>query len=187
VLPFLPRRVAFLTLTLALLYAPCLHAQARQSTLSDAEVDEIRDARLEPARVISLFMKFLDARTQKIQDLYAKSRRPGREEDTRELLEQFGSIADELSDNLDDYGRRHADLRKVLPKLVEGAERWSSGLKTPPEQETYSVERKFALESMKDLRDSATELIPQQQTWFKDHPPPKQKDSQTPGPIEIPR
>ena len=181
-----PNPVAVFALALLFAAATGAPAQTRQSALSDAEVDQIRDARLVPAECISLFMKFLDTRAQKIQDLYAHARRPGREDDTRELLEQFTSIADELGDNLDDYAPRHADLRKVLPKLVEATERWSSALKSPPEQETYSVARKLALESIRDLRDSAAELTPQQDTWFKAHPPAKQKDQQ-PGPIEIPR
>ena len=133
-------------------------AQIPKSALSEAEVEQIRDARYVPSDCILLFVKFLDVRTQKLQDLYSKPRHPGREEDTRELLAQFTSIADELSDNLDDYGPRHADLRKALPKIVDAAERWSSTIKSPPSNETYEVARKIALESIRDLREDATEL-----------------------------
>lgn len=182
---FRPCRLAALVLFL-LVFGVSGHAQMSKSALSDAEVDEIREARLVPADCITLFIKFLDARAQKVQDLYANARKPGREDDTRELMEQVTSIADELGDNLDDYGPRHADLRKVLPKLIQATERWSSALKSPPEQETYSVARKLALESIQDVRDSAAELEPQQDAWFKAHPPPKKRD-EPPGPIEIPR
>ena len=191
-MPLISRRrfswasLASATLILALL-APCLPAHARESALSDAEVEKIRDARLEPAECVVLFVKFLDLRVQKIQDLYAKPRRPGREDDTRELLQQFTSIADELGDNLDDYGPRHADLRKALPKILEGAERWSSAIKSPPENGTYSLERKLALESIRDIRESATQLTSEQDAWFKLHPPAKQKPQQGPEPIDIPR
>jgi hypothetical protein len=184
---FFLRRLAPATLAFTLLATPFLHAQRHQSALSEAEVEKIRDARLEPAACITLFVKFLDLRVQEIQDLYARPRRPGREQDTRDLLEQFTSIADELGDNLDDYGPRHADLRKALPKLVEGAERWSSGIKAPPEDATYSVDRKLALESIRDLRESATQLTSDQDAWFKAHPPAKQKKQTEPGPIDIPR
>jgi hypothetical protein len=178
--------IAAATLVLALL-AACLPAHARESALSDAEVEKIRDARLEPAACVELFVRFLDLRVQKIQDLYAKSRRPGREDDTRELLPQFTSIAAVLGDNLDDYGPRHADLRKALPKILEGAERWSSAIKSPPENGTYSLERKLALESIRDIRESATQLTSEQDAWFKLHPPVKQKPQQGPEPIDIPR
>jgi hypothetical protein len=168
------------------LSALSLRAQIPKSALSDAEVEQIRDARYVPSDCVLLFVKFLDIRTQKLQDLYSKPRRPGREEDTRELLAQFTSIADELSDNLDDYGPRHADLRKALPKIVDAAERWASTIKSPPSNETYEVARKIALESIRDLREDATELSSDQETWFKAHPPAKTKEGTAP-PIDIPR
>jgi hypothetical protein len=180
------RRLAAVSLT-AFLLAPNLPAQSREPALSEAEVEKIREARLVPAECIELFVKFLDLRVQEVQDLYSKGRRPGREEDTRDLIDQFTAIADELSDNIDDYGPRHADLRKILPKLLEGTERWSSALKSVPENTTYSVGRKLALESIRDLRESATQLSADQEAWFKAHPPQKKKQQQEPGPIDIPR
>lgn len=181
------RRLVSVSIGLILVAAPYLHGQPRDSALSEGEIEKIREARLEPAACISLFVKFLDLRVQEIQELYAKPRRPGREEDTRNLLDQFTSIADELGDNLDDYGPRHADLRKALPKLLESTERWSSALKSPPEDGAYSVARKLALESIRDVRESATQLASDQDAWFKAHPPSKQKPQQEPGPIDIPR
>jgi hypothetical protein len=165
-----------------------LHAQQRDSALTEAEIEQVRDARYYPSDCILLFVKFLDLRVQEIQDLYAKPRRPGREQDTHDLLVQFTSVADELSDNLDDYGPRHADLRKALPKIVDAAARWSSALKSPPDDPTYDVARKIALESVRDLRESATELSADQTAWFKLHPAAKQpKPGDTAPPIDIPR
>jgi hypothetical protein len=164
-----------------------LHAQPRDSALSNAEVEQVREARYYPDQCILLFVKFLDLRVQEIHDLYAHPRRPGREQDTHDLLEQFTSIADELSDNLDDYAPRHADLRHALPKVVDAAERWSSAIKSPPDDEAYNVSRKIALESITDLRASANDLIPQQDAWFKAHPPSKEPVQQAPEPITIPR
>jgi hypothetical protein len=123
---------------------------------------------------------------KEIQDLFAKPRRPGREQDSHDLYEQFTAITDELSDNLDDYGPRHADLRKALPKIIDATDRWSSALKSPPDDETYNVSRKIALESIRDLRESATELAAEQAAWFKAHPPAKEQNGQAP-PIDIPR
>ena len=180
------RRTIFALLALLALALP-LRAQIRESALSDGEVNDIRQARYYPGDCVLLFVKFDDLRLKEIQDLYAKPRRPGREEDTRELLGQFTSIADELSDNLDDYGPRHADLRKALTKLLAAADRWSSALKSVPDDEAYAVARKLALESIRDLREGATELAAEQATWFKAHPPPKdEKDGRAP-PIDIPR
>ena len=182
------RRLAAVSLALVL-FAPALKAMGRdqsdESALSNAEVEKIREARLVPADCIELFVKFLDLRIEEVNNLYAKPRRPGREEDTRDLIQQFTSIADELGDNLDDYGPRHADLRKILPKLLEGTERWSSALKSVPENSVYSVDRKLALESIRDLRESTAQMVTDQEAWFKAHPPEKKKRQQEPGPVDI--
>jgi hypothetical protein len=184
-------RAALLTAALATftalpIHAPAAYGQIQASALSDAEVEQVRDARYVPANCVLLFAKFLDDRTQRIHDLYAHPRQPGRETDTRDLMEQFTSIVDELSDNLDDYGPRHADLRRALPKIISSADRWSTELKSPPEDETYSIARKLALESIRDLRESATQLTTEQDTWFKLHPPAKDSNEKN-GPVDINR
>jgi hypothetical protein len=177
-----------LLLIAALLTTTALHAQPSTTpTLSDNEVEQIREARYYPDRCILLFIKFLDLRVQELQDLYAHPRRPGREQDTHDLLEQFTAIADELSDNLDDYAPRHADLRKVLPKVLDADDRWASALRTLPGNDAYDVSCKIALESLRDLRESTNELVPQQDAWFKAHPPAKQQEQQQPEPLTIPR
>ncbi len=180
------QRNLLLFLLLATLALP-LRAQIPPSALSAKEVDDVREARYFPTDCILLFVKFDDLRVKEIQDLFAKPRRPGREEDTRDLLGQLTSIADELSDNLDDYGPRHVDLRKALPKVIEAADRWSSALKSVPDDEGYAVARKLALESLRDLREDATELAAEQTAWFKAHPPAKEEKTGEAPPIDIPR
>jgi hypothetical protein len=181
-----PNRRTLLALLALIVLASPLRAQIPPSALSDGEADEIRQARYFPGDCVLLFVKFNDLRLKEIQDLFAKPRRPGREEDTRELLGQFTSIVDELSDNLDDYGPRHADLRKALPKILDASDRWSSALKSIPDDDAYAIARKLALESIRDLREGATPLVSEQAAWFKAHPPSKESNSNTP-PIDIPR
>lgn len=176
------------TLTFALLLALASpgYTQIHGSSLSDGEVEQIREAAYFPAERILLFVKFLDLRTQQIQALYARGRRPGREQDTHDLIEQFTSIADELDDNLDDYGPRHSDIRRALPKLVEASERWATAIKTPPDNDAYNVSRRIALESIRDVRQAALKLTDEQVAWFKAHPPAKEKEQQHET-IDIPR
>jgi hypothetical protein len=175
-----------LALALVLLaLTPHLYAQSGDAALSETEVEQLRDSAYVPADRVLVFIKFLDARNKAIQDLFARSRRPGREQDTHDLMEQFTSIADELDDNLDDYGPHHRDIRKALPKLLDATERWSSALKSPPEDEAYSVSRKLALEAIRDIREQATTLIEEQKTWFAAHPPPKE-DKNKSGAMDIP-
>ncbi len=185
------RRLSLLCLA-ALLLAP--HAPAQQdSALSDGEVEQLREAAYVPNDRLAIFIKFLDARSKTIQDLVSKPRRPGREDDLHDLFEQFNSIADELNDNLDDYGPRHRDIRKQLPKLVEAADRWSSALRTAPGNEAYDLARKLALESVRDMREEAARLIEEQKTYFAAHPEAvkAEKERENPGsqahPMDIPR
>jgi hypothetical protein len=165
------RRLSFALLVLTLALPIC--AQRVDGALSESEIEQLREAAYLPNDRVLIFIKLLDTRNKTIQDLFAHPRKPGREQDTHDLLEEFTAIADELNDNLDDYGPRHRDIRKSLPKLLDATERWSSNLKSPPDNETYNVSRKLALEAVRDLREQATQLIEDQKTWFLAHPPPK--------------
>ena len=165
------RRILFALVFLAL--GSPLHAQSKDNSLSEGEIEQLREAAYYPTDRVLIFIKLLDARTKAIQDLFAHPRKPGREQDTHDLLEQFTSIADELNDNLDDYGPNHRDIRKALPKLIDATERWSSNIKQPPESTVYDLSRKLALESIRDIREEATKLVEDQKTWFAAHPPPK--------------
>jgi hypothetical protein len=172
--------LAFVLLALAL----PLHAQRGESALSEGEIEQLRDSAYVASDRVLVFIKFLDARNKAIQDLFAHPRKPGREEDTHDLLQQFTAIADELNDNLDDYGPHHRDIRKVLPKLLDATERWSSNLKQPPENAAYDLSRKLALEAIRDIREEATQLVGDQKTWFAAHPPTKEDPNQ---PVATPR
>ena len=172
-----------LALVLLALVLP-LHAQRSDGALSEGEIEQLRDSAYVANDRVLVFIKLLDARNKKIMDLFAHPRRPGREEDTHDLLDQFTAIADELNDNLDDYGPHHRDIRKSLPKLLEATERWASNIKQPPEDPSYDLARKLALESIRDIREEATQLIEEQKTWFAAHPPPKEN---SPQPAVAPR
>jgi len=161
-----------------------LFAQQNESALSEGEIEQLRDSAYVANDRILVFIKLLDVRNKAIQDLYAHPRKPGREQDTHDLFEQFTAIADELNDNLDDYGPHHRDIRKALPKLLDATERWSSNLKQPPENAVYDLSRKLALEAIRDIREEATQLVEDQKTWFAAHPPPKTDPG---APQNIPR
>ena len=169
---------------LLLLWVPIAQAQkAADESLSEGEVEQLREAAYVPSDRLAVFVKLLDTRTTAITTLLAKPRRPGREDDLHDLLEQFTAIADELNDNLDDYGPRHRDLRKQLPKLLEATDRWSTALKSPPENDNYNVSRRLALEAVRDVREETTRLIEEQRTYFAAHPEAAktEKERENPG------
>ena len=155
--------------------------RSKEDALSQAEIEKLRDTNRLPSDRVEAFIKFLDERTETIRNLVAKPRRPGREQDIHDAMEQFISIADSLEDNLNEYGPRHRDIRKALPKLLRAIDRWSSIFKAPADDEAYNVSRKLALESIRDLREDTEHLSEDQKTWFAAHPP--QKDAEG-NPIE---
>lgn len=181
-------RVAVAVAVLSLCFAVGVPAQTRTGALSDGEIEQVRESRLVPSESIQLFVKFLDARTERISAMYARPRRPGREQDTHDLLEQFTAIADELDDNLSDYGTRHADLRRALPKLLQATDRWATAIKSPPDNDAYDISRKIALESIRDLKEAVAQMTTDQEAWFKAHPPGKEKEQRRENDvITIPR
>ena len=171
------RVLALSALSFAHLSVAPLCAQRRESALSDAEVEKLRDSAYNPPDRVLTFVEFLDQRIKQIEKLTGGKRQPGREEDIHDLMEQFASIADDFDDNLDDYSKYHRDIRKVLPKVVSATERWATSLRTPPENAMYSVTRKLALESLADVRESVTKLIEEQKAWFLAHPPAKEGEN----------
>ena len=134
-------------------------------------MDDLRDAAFVPGDRIVTYSRILDDRAKRLEELLA--RRRGHTDYAGEMhdaLEQFGAIADELNDNLDEYSRNHRDVRKVLPKLLQAAERWSTTLRSPAEDEAYGVVRRIALDNVKDMREIAEKLGPDLEAYFKAHP-----------------
>ena len=160
-----------LALSPAFLTPPAAQVQGKEDALSQREVDDLRDAAFVPSDRITTFEQILNQREKRINELLAK--RKGHTDfagEMHDVLDQFGAIADELNDNLDDYGRKHRDVRKVLPKLVQATERWSTTLRSPVDDEAYAVVRRTALDNVKDTRELATQLGTELDAYFKAHP-----------------
>jgi len=146
-----------------------LRAQERESALSDGEVEKLREsAPFYPERVM-VFVGFVNQRADRVEKLATGKRQPGREEDLHELIQQMGSILDDLADNLDEYSKYHRDVRKALPKLVAASERWGTVLRSVPSDAEYDVALKLTLESLKDVHDESVQMIEEQKVWFLAH------------------
>jgi hypothetical protein len=161
-------------------------AQDDDSSMSQKEIESLRDAAYIPNDRILTFVKILDARDQEITTLLAKPRRPGFRQDMHDLLDQFASIADEFNDNLDDYQGKHRDIRKSLPKLLSAIERWSTTLRAPADDQSYNIVRKMALDSLKDMRETVTSMQTEQAAYFKDHPAAEKTEKERADPDHSP-
>ena len=169
-------------------------AQSEDHALSNLEVDKLRDSSYVPCDRLGVFIKILDSRSKSIDGLLAKKRKPGREQDLHDLYDQFSAIADELTDNLDEYGPKHRDIRRALPKLIEATERWATALRAAADDPAYNVVRKLALDSVRDVHDVAAKMQTEQLAYFTAHPEAVKAEqdriSNTPTkqePIDLPR
>ncbi len=145
-------------------------AQAPDGVMSEAEVEALRDSAYVPIDRIRVYEKMLDTRQKRMEELLAKPRRPGFGQDMHDLIDEFGAIADELNDNLDDYAAKHRDIRKEMPKLVAATERWSTTLRAAGDDDKYKVVRKIALDALLDAKTTAQQTQASEETYFKEHP-----------------
>ncbi len=146
-------------------------AQAGEDVLSQKEVDQLRDAAFSPNDRIQVFIQILTTREQQMKTLLAKRR--GHTDfagEMHDVVDQFGAIADELNDNLDEYTKQHRDVRKALPKLIEATDHWTATLRAPEENEAYAVVRRIAVDNVKDTHELAAALQTDLVTYFKAHP-----------------
>ena len=147
-----------------------LNAQDTEGPLSQAEVESLRDAAAIPMDRMRAFETILDTREKEIEALLSKPRRPGFTEDMHDAMAQFGAIADEFNDNLDELAKNRRDVRKELPRLIRATERWATALRSPPDDEGYSIVKKIALDNVKDMQEIAEQTLSEQEAYFKAHP-----------------
>src|SRR5579863_7191863 len=110
-------KVARLALGLLLLL-PAL-AQTRRDPLNPLEQDQLRDAAQEPADRLKLYIRFSRARLSSLEQMRADPKVTDRGQQTRDRLQDFLDVYDELNDNIDTFVERKADLRKPLKAVIE--------------------------------------------------------------------
>ena len=121
--------------------------QVTRDTLTPAQVDQIRAAGIDPPGRIKLYVKFLNERAEKINNLSKKGHSINRTHDLDEQLKDFTSLLDELGSNLDQYSERKADLRPALTSLTESSTRWLQILRALAGEPGFDVSRKEAIEA----------------------------------------
>lgn len=138
--------------------------------LTQAEVEQLREMAPVPMERMKVFEKILDDRVKEVEELLGRPPRPGYALDMHDALDQFGQVADEFNDNLDEWEKNRRDVRKELPKLLKNAERWATVLRSPPANDGYDVVRKIAQDNLEDMRELARQMQTEQEAYFKAHP-----------------
>jgi hypothetical protein len=106
-------------LALAMLLLSTAWAQRRRDPLNPLEEDQLRDAAQDPAERLKLYIVFARTRLTSLEQMRADPKVTDRAQQTRDRLQNFLDVYDELNDNLDTFVERKADLRKPLKAVIE--------------------------------------------------------------------
>jgi hypothetical protein len=148
---------------LLLLIASVGLAQRRRDPLTQAEIDQVRDASWEPQQRLTLYVSFARDRLTKLEAMRSdpKTNIKDRPQQTHDLLDAFLRIYDELNDNVDTYIDRKDDIRKPLKKIVEADTEFQAKLRAlknaadVPAEEAKQYE--FVLTNTLDTVDTSAE------------------------------
>jgi len=163
-----PYRFALLALVLASALPLCGQKQHRQP-LTEPQIEQIREASVDPDGRIHLYTHFLEEHFDAIESLGKRGVSTARTRRLDDELQDLTALMDELGENLDQYGERKADLRKSLKQLRESAPRWLATLHDLPHDPGYGISCKEAQESARDLADQAAQLEKEQVAYFAEH------------------
>lgn len=122
---------AALGLVLALVFQVCLPlwAERRRDPLNPLEIDQLRDAMLEPEERLKLYVTFSRDRMTKLEQMRSDPKTKDRAHQTHDMLEDFLAVYDELNDNIDMYVGRKNDIRKPLKIVIDADTEFQSKLR----------------------------------------------------------
>lgn len=164
------KRVASLLLGLLLVSSMALAAR-KHDPLTEAEVDQLRDAKQEPDKRLKLYIKFTDDRFDSMEQLRSDPKQAqGRGNKVHDMLQDLTSLFDEISSNLDDYGTQTLDkdqqkqFRKGTKEVVAASARWTDKLRVlrnaaqmDPQAKVESRDYEFALRDAEDALKSCAD------------------------------
>ena len=147
----------------AILLIVCLPmwAQQHRDPLNAVEVDQLRDAMLDPNERLKLYVKFTRDRMNKLEQMRADPKTVDRAKQTHDMLEDFLGVYDELNDNVDMYMGRKDDIRKPLKIVIEADTEFQSKLRAIKDSAHLdageSQQYEFLLSNAIDTVDSSAE------------------------------
>ena len=143
--------------------------QEKRDPLTGAQVEQIREAGIDPVERVKLYTKFLNEHAETIKGLTNRAKSGARVKRLDDELLDLVALMDELGSNLDTLSDRHADIRKSLKPLADDSQRWLGILRALAGEPGFDLARKEAIESGEDLADQAKRLLTEQTEYFKLH------------------
>jgi hypothetical protein len=138
-----------------------LSAERRRDPLNQLEIDQLRDAMLDPDQRLKLYVKFSRDRMTKLEQMRTDPKVKERGQQTHDMLEDFIGVYGELDDNVEMYVGRKEDIRKVLKLVIEADTEFQSKLRALKSAANTNTEEasqyEFLLTDALDTVDSSTE------------------------------
>ena len=141
----------------------------KREPLTGPQIEQIREAGIDPDERINLYTKFTDEHAATIKSLTPRGKSPSRARRLDDELQDLTALMDELGTNLDEYSERKSDMRKALKILSEAAPRWLGILRTLAGEPGFELSRKEAIEAGEDLADESRRLLTEQTDYFNQH------------------
>ena len=136
-------------------------AQHRREPLTQAEIDQIRDASWEPKQRLTLYVQFTRERLVKLEEMRSDPKTKNRARQTHDMLDDFLLLYDELNDNIDTYVDRKDDIRKPLKIVIDADTEFQAKLRAlkdaadAPPEEAHQYE--FVLTNLLETVDTSAE------------------------------
>jgi|SRR5664279_1296203 hypothetical protein len=155
-------------LLLGVVASPVLAQSRDRDPLTDAEVDQMREAADYPDKRLTLMIHFAKERIAMIGLLRSDPPSATRPKQIRDYLQDFITLLDETDDNIDMYASHHSDMRKGLKLLIEANSEWQLNLRQLKEQspgdelQQYSFVLANAIDTVADSAKTARETLQEQ-------------------------
>jgi hypothetical protein len=137
--------------------------------LTEAQVEKIREAGIDPNERIKLYTGFLGDHVNAVKSLTNRGKSDARAKHLDTELQDVTTLMDELGSNLDEYSDRHADMRGALKVLADESRHWLITLRALAGEPQFDLSRKEAIEAGEDLADQAQRLLREQTDYFALH------------------
>ena len=159
-----------------------LSAQKHHDTLTEAQVDKIREAGIDPNERIKLYTQFVSEHVNAVKVLTNRAKSDARASRLDRELQDCANLMDELGANLDQYSERHADMRPALKSLADESQHWLVTLRALSGEGPFDLSRKEAIEAGQDIADESQRLLREQSEYFAAHKDEKGQERAEPKP-----
>ena len=179
---FFPVALTILVSLTAGIAPPALAQKDHQDPLTEAQVEKIREAGIDPNQRVKLYTEFLNDHVVAVKALGNRRKSDARADHLDRELHDVATLFDELGSNLDQYSERHADIRPALKILADESQHWLTTLKALAGEAPFDLSRKEAIEAGEDLTDQAQRLLREQTEYFAAHKDEKGQERAEPKP-----